>query len=240
MALTVIGYVRVSTDEQFDSGAGLEAQRAAIRLECMRRGWHLARLYEDKASGRAITGRIGLDAALKALDCQSAAALVVSKLDRLSRSLLDFAGLMERSRHRSWAVVALDLGVDTTTPAGEMMANVLAVFAQFERRLIGQRTREALAVKRNQGVRLGRPPSLDGRIVVRIHRERARGRTLAAIAARLSRDGVPTAHGGREWRPSTIQAVLRRARPRPAQPPARTARSGSTATRRSAHAVAAR
>lgn len=70
---------------------------------------------------------------------------------------------MERARKSRWALVALDIGVDTTTPAGEMMANVLAVFAQFERRLIGQRTREALAVKRLQGVRLGRRPSLPTR-----------------------------------------------------------------------------
>jgi DNA invertase Pin-like site-specific DNA recombinase len=51
--------------------------------------------------------------------------------------------------------VALDLGVDTTTRAGEMIANVMVTFAQFERRLIGQRTRDALAVKRAEGVRLG-------------------------------------------------------------------------------------
>jgi len=154
--LTVVGYVRVSTGEQLDSGAGLEAQRRAIREECARRGWRLAELYEDAASGRAIAGRVGLKAALSALDSHAAEALVVAKLDRLSRSLLDFSALMEQSRRRGWALVALDLGVDTTTPSGEMMANVLAVFAQFERRLIGQRTREALAIKRQQGVRLGR------------------------------------------------------------------------------------
>lgn len=86
-----------------------------------------------------------------------ACTLVVSKLDRLSRSLVQFAELMERSRRKGWSLVALDLGVDTSTPAGEMMASVLASFAQYERRLIGQRTRDALAVKREQGVRLGRP-----------------------------------------------------------------------------------
>lgn len=209
MPLTVVGYVRVSTDEQFDSGAGLEAQRSAIRGECERRRWHLLELYEDTASGRAIAGRSGLRAALSALDGRVAAALVVAKLDRLSRSLLDFSALMEQSRRRGWALVALDLGVDTTTPSGEMMANVLAVFAQYERRLVGIRTREALAVKRLQGVRLGRPSVLSTSVVKRIHRERARGRSLAAIAARLDRDGVPTAHGGVRWYVSTIQGVLR-------------------------------
>jgi DNA invertase Pin-like site-specific DNA recombinase len=213
--LTVVGYVRVSTDEQLDSGAGLEAQRRAIREECQRRGWQLAELFEDAASGRAIAGRSGLTAAMTALDGRCATALVVAKLDRLSRSLLDFAALMERGRKAGWALVALDLGVDTTTPAGEMMASVLAVFAQFERRLIGQRTREALAVKRSQGVRLGRPPVLTGELVAKIRRQRARGSSFATIAARLNADGVPTAHGGRAWHASTVQTLLMRRPHRP-------------------------
>lgn len=213
MALTVVGYVRVSTDEQLDSGAGLEAQRRAIRDECQRRGWCLADIYEDAASGRALTGRSGLKAALTALDGRCATALVVAKLDRLSRSLLDFAALMERGRQSGWALVALDLGVDTTTPSGEMMANVLAVFAQFERRLIGQRTREALAVKRSQGVRLGRPPIVSRELVARIQRQRTRGSSFAAIASRLNTEGVPTAHRGREWHVSTVRTLLQK-RPR--------------------------
>jgi DNA invertase Pin-like site-specific DNA recombinase len=86
--------------------------------------------------------------------------LVVAKLDRLSRSMIDFTGVMAKAQKQGWALVALDCAVDTTTPAGEAMAHVLATFAQFERRLIGQRTREALAVKRKQGVRLGRPQDL--------------------------------------------------------------------------------
>ncbi len=210
MALTVVGYIRVSTGEQFDSGAGLEAQRRAIREECQRRGWRLAAIHEDVASGRALAGRTGLNGALTALDGRQAAALVVAKLDRLSRSLLDFAGLMDRGRKAGWALVALDLGVDTTTPSGEMMANVLAVFAQFERRLIGQRTREALAVKRLQGVRLGRRPVLPEATVAAIRQQRLRGRTLAAIAELLNGRAVPTAHGGRSWHASTVRAVLAR------------------------------
>jgi DNA invertase Pin-like site-specific DNA recombinase len=134
----------------------------------------------------------------------------VAKLDRLSRSLLDFSALMERSRKKGWALVALDLGVDTTTPAGEMMANVLAVFAQFERRLIGQRTREALAVKRIQGVRLGRRPVIMPATVTMIREARSRGQTLASIAALLNDESVPTAHGGQRWHVSTVQAVLAR------------------------------
>lgn len=210
MALPVIGYIRVSTEDQADSGAGLEAQRAAIREQCVRRGWDLGAMYGDTASARSLARRPGLAKALASLDEGGAGALVVAKLDRLSRSLLDFSALMERSRKKGWALVALDLGVDTTTPSGEMMANVLAVFAEFERRIIGQRTREALAVRRSQGARLGRPPVLARALVMRIHRARSRGKTLAAIAADLNATGVPTAHGGVRWHVSTVQALLRR------------------------------
>jgi DNA invertase Pin-like site-specific DNA recombinase len=208
VALRVVGYVRVSTEDQADSGAGLEAQRAAIQEQCRRRSWELIALHSDTASARTLTARPGLGKALADVDGGAAGALVVAKLDRLSRSLLDFSALMERSRRKGWALVALDLGVDTTTPSGEMMANVLAVFAQFERRLIGQRTREALAVKRDQGVRLGRPPALSRDLVMRIRRLRSRGGSLSAIAAALNRDSVPTGHGGLKWYPSTVRAVL--------------------------------
>ncbi|MGH3117194.1 MAG: recombinase family protein [Gaiellales bacterium] len=205
----MVGYVRVSTEEQMDSGAGLEAQRTQIRAEAARRSWQLTAIREDAASGKSLATRTGLQLALRDVEGGVAEALVVAKLDRLSRSLLDFVSLMERSRRKRWALVALDLGVDTTTPQGEMVANVMASFAQFERKLIGQRTREALAVKRLQGVRLGRPPSLDDTIRQRIRRQRSRGRTLAAIADELNADAVPTVHGGRRWHVSTIQAVLR-------------------------------
>ena len=201
--------MRVSTDEQTSSGLGLEAQRDAIVAECERRGWELADIYEDAgASGKSLVGRPALQEALHAVRSHQAGALVVAKLDRLSRSLLDFAALMEDARKEGWALVILDLGVDTTTPSGEMIANVMATFVQFERRLIGQRTKDALAVKKRQGVRLGRPPSLSDDIVKRTERERKAGRTLRAIADGLNEDGVPTGHGGAQWHPSTVKAVL--------------------------------
>src|SRR5205823_11817299 len=120
--------------------------------------------------------------ALRVLKAGDASALVVAKLDRLSRSMLDFTGLMAKAQKQNWALVALDCAVDTSTPAGEAMANMLATFAQFERRLISQRTKEALAVKRAQGVRIGRPRAMADEVVARIRREREAGRTLSAIA----------------------------------------------------------
>jgi DNA invertase Pin-like site-specific DNA recombinase len=122
--------------------------------------------------------------------------------------MIDFTGLMGRATKENWALVALDCAVDTTTPAGEAMANVLATFAQFERRLIGQRTREALAQKKAQGVRLGRPRQLPAKVRTRIKRRRAAGKSFAAIAGELNRDRVPTAHGGQQWHASTVRAVI--------------------------------
>ena len=194
--MQVLGYVRVSTDEQTDSGAGLEAQRRAIVAECKRRGWQLVEVIEDAGFSAKDLKRPGIQEALEVLEAGDAKALVVAKLDRLSRSMIDFTALMAKAPKQGWALVALDCAVDTTTPTGEAMANMLATFAQFERRLISQRTREALAVKKAQGVTLGRPRSLPPRVRTRIRRMRGRGMTFDAIARRLNDEGVPTAQGG--------------------------------------------
>jgi DNA invertase Pin-like site-specific DNA recombinase len=205
----VVGYVRVSTSEQADSGLGLEAQRAAITDEAERRGWQLLAIHEEAgASAKTTARRPALARVLDAVEKGEADALVVAKLDRLSRSMADFTRLMERSWKKGWALVALDLGVDTTTPAGEMIANSVANFSQFERRLIGQRTKDALAVKKAQGVPLGRPRTMPDKIVRKIERLRAKGMSIRGIAERLNAERVPTAHGGARWHASTVQKVL--------------------------------
>ena len=207
--MRVLAYVRVSTEEQADSRAGLEAQRAAIRAECKRRGWQIVGVVEDAGYSAKDLKRPGVQAALEQLERKQADGLVVAKLDRLSRSMLDFTAVMAKAQKEGWALVALDCAVDTTTPAGEAMAHVLATFAQFERRLIGQRTREALAVKRNQGVRLGRPQSISPKLARRIRTMRSRGLTLQAICDKLNEEGLPTPRGGKAWRPTSLRAVLR-------------------------------
>lgn len=206
----VVGYVRVSTIEQGDSGAGLEAQRRAIQAEVTSRGWRLVGIFEDVMSGSTVNGRRGLQDALAAVESGKATTLVVAKLDRLSRSLMDFAALMERSRKKSWSLVALDLGVDTTTPAGEMMASVIASVAQYERRLIGVRTKDAMAVKKANGVRMGRPRRLPEEVAARIHKLHKDGHTMLAIARTFNLEQLPTAQGGRLWYASTVRSILRR------------------------------
>lgn len=205
---TVVAYVRVSTDEQVESGAGLAAQRATIAAEVERRGWTLIETYEDAgASGKSLDGRPALAEALAAVESGRAASLVVAKLDRLSRSVHDAAGLLDRASKRGWSLVALDLGIDTSTPAGEAMAHVMATFGQLERRMIGQRTRDALAQKRAAGVRLGRPSALPAEVVARIVDEHAAGGSWSAIARGLEADGVPTAQGGAKWYAATCRKV---------------------------------
>lgn len=211
--LRLVAYLRVSTAEQAESGAGLEAQRSAIASGCEQRGYELVETFTDAGWSAKDLNRPGISAALAMLDAGEADGLIVSKLDRLSRSLLDFSSLMERSRKKGWTLVALDLGVDTSTPAGEMMANVLATFSQFERRLIGQRTKDALAVKRAEGTQLGRPRVLPDKVVDRIVSERRAGASLDAIAAGLTTDGVATARGGAKWYGSSVAAVLAYALP---------------------------
>ncbi len=87
---------------------------------------------------------------------------------------------------------------------------MLAPFAQFERRLIAQRTKEGLAAKKAQGVVIGRPRTTPDAVARRVARERERGASLRAIARGLSEDAIPTAQGGSRWYPSTVKALLER------------------------------
>jgi DNA invertase Pin-like site-specific DNA recombinase len=207
-SVTAIGYVRVSTADQAGSGAGLLAQRAAIEAACCQRGWQLSDVIQDAGQSGRTLSRPGLQHALEALAACRAQVFVVAKLDRLSRSLMDFAGLMERSRSEGWALVALDLGVDTSTPQGEMMAAVMASFAQYERRLIGQRTKEALDARRSQGVKLGRPTVVSRELRMRIQQLRDSGMSFRAIAAELESQGVAAPRGGTRWHGNSVRRLL--------------------------------
>lgn len=205
----VVAYVRVSTEEQAASGAGLDAQRALIDAEVTRRGWTLLETYTDAGlSGKSINNRPALGAALTAIESGQAGTLVVAKLDRLSRSLLDFAELMARAQRAGWNLVALDLGIDLSTPAGEFLASVMASAAQWERRIIGQRTKDALAARRAAGVRLGRPSKVPVDVLDDIALARISGRSLRGIASDLTVAGVPTVRGGAAWSASSVQAII--------------------------------
>lgn len=207
--MRALTYTRVSTSEQADSGAGLAAQVASVGGTVERRGWvHVAELSDEGVSGSvAPEARRGLGRALKMLDGGEADVLVVAKLDRLSRSVVDLSLLLDRAERSQWSLVVLDADVDTTTAGGRLVANVLGAVAEWERRIVAERTRAALAARKAQGVRLGGPITLAAETRNTIVALRADGMTLQAIADRLTAHGVPTARGGR-WRPSSVRAVL--------------------------------
>lgn len=209
--MRAIGYCRVSTDQQGDSGAGLEAQEATIRAEADRQGWQLGEIFVDVASGKSTKRRPRLKAALLELEAGHGDVLVVAKLDRLSRSLLDFASLMAQAQQQRWSIVALDIGVDTSTVNGELVANIIMALAQWERRIIGQRTKDALGAVRQRGAQLGRPSGVPDDVRALIGLLRRQGRGWHSIARILNEDGVPTAQGGNQWYASTVRAVHARA-----------------------------
>jgi DNA invertase Pin-like site-specific DNA recombinase len=149
--MVAIGYLRVSTDGQAESGAGMAAQRATIVTECQHRGLPLLEMAEDAGLSAKTLDRPALAGALARLEAGEAAVLVVAKLDRLARSVADFANLVRLAERQGWAVLACDLGVDMTTPTGGLLANVTASVAEWERKIIGTRTREALAARKAAG-----------------------------------------------------------------------------------------
>ena len=207
LTMKLIGYIRVSTDKQFSTGAGLEAQRNYLELEATRRGATLEIVSELEAtSGKSTKKRPALAEALARLDKGEAEGLIVSKLDRLSRSVADFLTILERSRKGKWSLVIGDLSLDTSSPMGEAMATITATFAQLERKRIGERTKEGLAVKKAQGVKLGAPRLLNPEIRSRIEGELATSTPLAVIARRLNAEAIPSAKGGK-WYASTIKKI---------------------------------
>ena len=196
---TVVGYARAG------ARLSLEAQQAAIRAECERRGWKLVRLEEDGEAGARGRAR-----ALRALDTGEARALVVAALDRLAPSVAAAAKLLERAEGGGWNLVALDLGLDLASSEGKRVAETFAFVAGWERRLVSERTRAALARRRAQGGRLGTPRRASAFAVAKIKTLRAQGMTLQAIADELNRLRVPTAAGAASWRPSSVRSVLTR------------------------------
>jgi DNA invertase Pin-like site-specific DNA recombinase len=202
-------YRRVSTEEQAQSGAGLDAQAACIAATVEGRSWNLVETFTDEgvSGGTEPARRPALSEALDVLDAGKADVLIVAKLDRLSRSVATVAHLLDRAERRGWRVIILDADVDTTSASGRLVANVLGSVAEWERAIIRERTKDALAARKAAGMRLGRPVELPEEVRARIATERASGASLRAIAAGLTADGIPTARAG-AWHASTVRAVL--------------------------------
>lgn len=207
-SVRAILYVRVSSEEQVRSGLSLEAQRATLASEAERRGWSVAAVLVDEVSAKRGNTRPAFEQALLMLASGKADALLATRLDRLSRSVVDFAALIAAAQDQNWQIVALDLGLDTSTTTGRMIAHILAAVAEAEREVIGQRTSAALVAKRERGENVGRRSTLPFDVVARIRAAKGEAHTLASIAESLNEDGVETGQGGARWYPSTVRAVL--------------------------------
>lgn len=205
-SVRVLGYTRVSTEEQGRSGIGLQAQERAIRAECDRRGWLLVEIARDVASGTSTRRRPELARCMATAEAGEIDVVMVAKLDRLARSVVDAGKLLRRARERRFNIVALDLGIDLSTSNGRLVGHVMAAVAEWEADRIGERQREAKAVQRSNGDPKQVSPAARTRII-ELH---GRGMSQRAIAERLNAEGMPGV--GPRWHRSAVQRVLSYAR----------------------------
>jgi len=207
-----IGYLTVPSDPR----AGPTATSPdAITAACERAGWKLTELVRDRENGR-ILDRPGLRYALERIASKDANTLVIGELERLSRSIVDLGALLAWFRQCGAALVALDLPIDTATREGRYVATTLIALSDWESARIASRTRNGLAEVRALGHPVGRAAVSDRpELLERIRAMRAANLSLQAIADRLNAEQIPTLRGGKEWRPSSIQAALGYRRPNP-------------------------
>lgn len=207
-------YTRVSTDEQAQNGYGLDAQQAELERAATFHRWEIVELVRDEGASGKDLERPGLRHALELIVAGDADGIAVAKLDRLSRSVVDFGDVLEWLVAADGSLAALDLQVDTSTPGGHLVANVLMAVAEWERRTIAARTKAGLAAKRARGEATGRPAIADNPdLVQRIQQLHGKGNHLSEIARILTGEGWPTVRGGRVWRASALQRIVGYERP---------------------------
>jgi DNA invertase Pin-like site-specific DNA recombinase len=206
---TAIAYIRVSTGKQAKSGLGLEAQQAALARFAEAEGYSFLQTFEEVETGKgadALDRRPQLSDALQ-MAKKHDAPVVVAKLDRLSRDVHFISGLMQ---HRTPFIVA-ELGAD----CDPFMLHIYAALAEKERRLISRRTKDALAAKKAQGVKLGglnaggiakRDEALQRAEQLRPIFAELAGKSARAIAAELNARNIATPAGGK-WHAVTVQRV---------------------------------
>ena len=217
-----IGYIRVSTEKQANEGVSLEAQEAKIVTWCKTNGYELVKVYIDAGiSGKRMDTRKELLAALASL--KKGMALISYSLSRLARSTSDAIAIGNQIAKKKADMVSLSERIDTTTASGNMMFQMLAVLAEFERKLTAERTTNALQHKKRTGQKYcNQTPygfeAIEGRlvevkqeaeVVAEIQASRTGGNTLQFIADSLNTRGIPT-KTGKTWAPATIHLLLKR------------------------------
>lgn len=220
-----IAYVRVSTDKQADHGVSLAAQRAKVASYAELYDLDLVAVLEDAGESAKSLARPALDRALAMLAAGEADALIVLKLDRLTRSVRDLGALVERCQREHWALLSVSESIDTRTAAGRLVLNVLGSVAQWEREAIGERTSAAMQHMAARGEYTGGHAPYGWRVdaagqLVRDDAEqraiaaarelRAAGLSLRAVGARLAESGC-LPRSGRAWHAETVKALLEQA-----------------------------
>ena len=230
--MRVIGYVRVSTNEQAENGVSLAAQEQKIRSYCKGNGWQCITVIQEDGYSAKDLKRPGLQQLLDEIPQQTCrfAGIVVTKLDRLTRSVRDLLRLTDLAEKHKVALVPIQEAVDTGTATGQLFRNIVTVISEWERGVIGERTRDALAYKRQNGERIGAIPygfklakdekhlvplPAEGKVLAQIKKERAKGMSYDLIADGLNADRIRTKRAGR-WCAMTVWSVLATARRREA------------------------
>jgi DNA invertase Pin-like site-specific DNA recombinase len=203
--MRAIAYDRVSTDGQAASGLGQDAQRAQVEAYCTFKGWRIVGSASDVISSKR--ERPGLEDAIARCEAGEADCIVAAKLSRLSRSTAETLDLIDRSHRKGWGLVALDADIDTTTPSGRMVATVIAAINEYERRMIAERTRDALAAARARGQRLGRE-RVYGDDVQALASDYAARYGYNGAARIMNAEGVPCI--GQQWYPATVRKLVLR------------------------------
>lgn len=222
--MKVIGYIRVSTQEQDQSGLGLADQEAKIRAYCDLYSLSLVGIEKDAASGKNME-RPGLQKALAMLKSGQVDGIIVSKLDRLTRSVKDMGILLDEYFAKKFSLFVVTEQVDTRTPAGRFVLNLLASVAEWERQEISVRTTAALTVKKNKGEKTGGnvPYGYDcddnGKLtqnqkeqetIARIKALRENNYTFEAISNILNRDCILTKLG-KQWSKASVFKIYKKA-----------------------------
>lgn len=226
--MRVIIYIRVSTEEQAKEGLSLGAQRARAEAYAAAYSHQVVLVIEDAGVSAKSLKRPGLQRALKMLRKHEADGLLIVKLDRLSRSLIGWATLIEKyfneksGRH----LLSVSDSIDTSSASGRLVLNVLMAVAQWEREAIAERTSEALQHKKRGGARLGAVPlgfkrqgdqfvedEEEQKVLARVLALSTGGVRLGAVARALEAEGFRTKRGG-AWHITTVRKLLKRALPR--------------------------
>ena len=222
-----IGYIRVSTVKQSDNGVSLSDQRQKIEDYCNFKGYELSEIIEDKgvSAGIPLTDRPGGQQLQDKLDSNNIEIVISVKLDRLFRDAVDCLNTSKRWDDDGIALHLLDLGggtLDTSTAMGRMFLTMSAGFAEMEKNLIQERTKNALRYKRDKREVYGHAPLGFKRVgdkLVEVEEElgildmiftlREKGLSLRKIAGKLNNEGIETKSNGKKWRASNISYILK-------------------------------